>query len=79
MPLLLSVSYGWRHNITHNIACFIQFVPAGYLSFGPMAQCVVHALKKAWRSRARFTLASSLASHCKQCSALTSPALHARN
>ena len=50
---------------------------AGSLSFGPMAQCVVHALKGLACS-ARVTPASSPASHCKQCSALTSPALHAR-
>ncbi len=50
---------------------------AGYLSFGPMAQCVVHALK-GLACRARFTPASLPASHCKQCSALTSPSLHAR-
>ena len=50
---------------------------AGYLSFGPMAQCVVHALK-GLACRARVTPASSPASHCKQCSALTSPSLHAR-
>ena len=39
---------------------------AVYLSFGPMAQCVVHALKDLAR-RARVTPASSPASHCKQC------------
>ncbi len=49
----------------------------GYLSFGPMAQCVVHALK-GLACRARVTPASSPASHYKQCSALTSLALHAR-
>ena len=38
----------------------------GYLSFGPMAQCVVHALK-GLACRARVTPASSPASHCKQC------------
>ena len=54
-----------RHNIT-----------AGYLSFGPMAQCVVHALK-GLACRARVAPACSPASHCKQCSALTSPSLHA--
>jgi hypothetical protein len=43
--------------------------------FGPMAQCVVHALKGL---ACRVTPASSPASHCKQRSALTSPALHAR-
>ena len=40
------------------------------LSFGPMAQCVVHALKDL-ACHARVTPASSPASHCKQCSALT--------
>ncbi len=50
---------------------------AGYLSFGPMTQCVVHALK-GLACRARVTPASAPASHCQQCSALTSPALHAR-
>ncbi len=39
------------------------------LSFHPMAQCVVHALK-GLACRARVTPASSPASHCKQCSAL---------
>ncbi len=51
----------------------------GCLSFHPMAQCVVHALK-GLACRARVTQASSPASHwrhCKQLSALTSPALHA--
>ena len=50
---------------------------AGYLSFGPMAQCVVHALK-GLACRAHVTPASSPASHCKQCSALTSPSPHVR-
>ncbi len=49
----------------------------GYLSFGSMAQGVVHALK-GLAFRARVNPASSPASHCKQRSALTSPALHAR-
>ena len=49
---------------------------AEYLSFGPMAQCVVHALK-GMACRAHVTPASFPASHCKQCSALTSPSLHA--
>jgi hypothetical protein len=40
--------------------------------FGPMAQCVVHALK-GLACRARVTPASSPASHCKQCPALMSP------
>ncbi len=44
---------------------------AGCLSFHHMAQCVVHALK-GLACRARVTPASSPASHCKQCSALTS-------
>ncbi len=48
-----------------------------HLSFGPMAQCVVRALK-GLAYRARVTPAISPASHCKQCSALTSPSLHAR-
>jgi hypothetical protein len=52
-------------------------ITVGYLRFGPMAQCVVHALKSL-ACRARVTPASSPASHCKQCSALTSPSLHAR-
>ena len=42
----------------------------GYLSFGTMAQCVVHALK-GLVCRARVTPASSPASHSKQCSVLT--------
>ncbi len=42
-----------------------------------LAQCVVHALK-GMACRARVTPARSPASHYKQCSALTSPALHAR-
>ena len=58
-------------------ACCYWSGTAGYLSFGPMAQCVVHALK-GLACRARVTPAGSPASHCKQCSALTSPALHAR-
>jgi hypothetical protein len=49
---------------------------ARYLSFDPMAQCVVHTLK-GLACRARATQASSPASHCKQCLALTSPLLHA--
>ncbi len=49
---------------------------AGYLSFQPMIQCVMHALK-GLACRARVTPASSPASHCKQYSALTSPSLHA--
>ena len=53
------------------------YATVGYLSFGPMAQCVVHALK-GLACRARVTPASSPASHCKQCSALPSPSLHAR-
>ena len=52
-------------------------IPPGCLSFHPMAQCVVHALK-GLACRARVTPARSPASHCKQCSALTSPAFHAR-
>ena len=56
--------------------CFANFCTTGYLSFGPTAQCVVHALK-GLACRARVTPVSSPASHCKQCSALTSPALHA--
>ncbi len=39
---------------------------AGQLSLGPMAQCVVHALK-GLACRARATPACSPASHCKQC------------
>ncbi len=50
---------------------------AGHLSFGPTAQCAVHALK-GLACRKRVTPASSPASHCKQCSALTSPSLQAR-
>ncbi len=50
---------------------------AGYLSFGPMVQCVVHVLKNL-ACHAHVTPANSPASHCKQCSALTTPALHAR-
>ena len=45
--------------------------PGACLSFGPMTQCVVHALK-GLACRARVTPASSHASHCKQGSALTS-------
>ena len=47
-----------------------------YLRFGPTAQCVVHALK-GLICRACVAPASLPASHCKQCSALTSPAFHA--
>ena len=50
---------------------------AGYLRFGPMAQCVVHALKGA-ACRSRVTPASSPASYCKQSSALMPPSLHVR-
>ena len=50
---------------------------AGYLRSHPIAQRVVHALK-GLACRARVAPASSPASHCKQCSALTSPSLHAR-
>ncbi len=49
----------------------------GVPKFYPIAQCVVHALK-GLACRMRVTPASSPASHCKQCSALTSHALHAR-
>ncbi len=38
----------------------------GYLSFGPMAQCVVHALK-GLACRARVTTASSPALHARGC------------
>ena len=54
-----------------------QLGTTGCLSFHPIVQCVVHALK-GLACRARVTPASSPASHCEQCSALTSPALHAR-
>ncbi len=54
-----------------NIA--VSCCTAGCLYFHPMAQCVVHTLK-GLACRARVTPASSPASHCKQCSALTSPA-----
>ncbi len=40
---------------------------AGYLSFHPMAQCAVHALK-GLAYRACVTPASSPAAYCKQCS-----------
>jgi hypothetical protein len=43
----------------------------------PMAQCIMHALK-GLACRARGTPACLPASHCKQCSALTLPVLHAR-
>ena len=42
-----------------------------------MDQCVVHA-RKGLPCRTRVSPASSPASHCTQCSALTSPSLHAR-
>ena len=61
-----------KQHVTHP-----DLVTARYLSFGTMAQCVVHALK-GLTCRVRVTLASSPASHCKQCSALTSPVPHAR-
>jgi hypothetical protein len=57
-----------------------QACTTGYLSFHPMAQCVVRAIK-CLACRARVTQARSPASHCMQCSALTSPSLsslHAR-
>ena len=38
---------------------------AGYLSFGPMAQCVVHALK-GLACRARAVPANLFAAHCEQ-------------
>jgi hypothetical protein len=50
---------------------------AGYPSFGPAAQCVVHA-REGLACRTSVTPASSPVSHCKQCSALTPPSLHAR-
>ena len=43
---------------------------AGYLSFHPFAQCVVHALK-CLACRARVTPASLPASHCRRCTALS--------
>ena len=52
-------------------------ITAGYLSFGHMTQCVVHTLK-GLACLARVAPASSHASLCKQCSALTPPSLHAR-
>ena len=54
-----------------------SWVSIGHLRFGPMAQCVVHVLK-GLACRARVTPANLPASHCKQCSALTSPSLHVR-
>jgi hypothetical protein len=67
---------------TRTRVCFSPYArvryTAGYLSFHPMAQCVVHALK-GLACRARVTPASLPASHCKQCSALTSPSLHAHS
>ena len=56
------------------VRCFTA--SAGYLRFGPMVQCVVHALK-GLACRARVTPAISPASHCQQCSALTPSSLHA--
>ena len=53
-------------------ACYCHST-AGCLSFHPMAQFVVQPLKGLACS-ARITPASSPALHCKQCSALTSPA-----
>ncbi len=50
----------------------------GCRNFHPMAQCIVHVLK-GMACRARVIPASSPASHYKQCSVLTSPALHARS
>ena len=61
--------------ITRIYAGFIN--TAGCLSLGHMAQCVVHALK-GLACRARATPACSPASHCKQCTVLTSPLIHAR-
>ncbi len=61
----------------HAVVTETKIGTAGYLSFGPMAQCVVHALK-GLACRARLAPASLPASHCKQFSALTSLALHAR-
>ncbi len=57
--------------------CRFSCEPSPRLSFRPMAQCVMHALK-GLACRARVTPATLPASHCKQSSALTSPALHAR-
>ncbi len=51
-----------RHIESTRILCTVRF-----LSFGHMAQCAVHALKSL-ACCARVTLASSPASHCKQCS-----------
>jgi hypothetical protein len=53
-----------------------QFIARG-ISFHPMAQCVVHALK-GLACRARVPPASLPASHCKHSSAHMSPALHIR-
>ena len=80
---------GWRVPLTplaitssgtlvrHKQNTFIFTVRYDGGTAGPMAQCVVHALE-GLACRARVTLASSPVSHCKQCSALTSPSLHAR-
>ena len=72
---------GVQAGVDENSMCSSNFmsVTAGYVRCGPMAQCAVHALVGlACRRRARATPASSPASHCKQCVALTSPLLHAR-
>ena len=61
--------------VTPHLGARLTTGTAGCLSFGPMAQCIVHALK-GLACRARVTPASSPASHCKQYSALTSPSLH---
>ncbi len=52
----------------------------GYLSFGPAPWCHGHACTRRPGLRARVAQASSRPSPapCKQCSALTSPGLHAR-
>ena len=70
--VLVSVCMGARASI--HAACGLRdprvptTLTTGYLSFHLMAQCAVHALK-GLAYRARVTLASSPASHCKQCSA----------
>jgi hypothetical protein len=65
----MSVKIGLGPKITHAMH---HRVP----KFSPMSQCVVHALK-GLACRACVPPASSPASHCKQCLALTSPLLHA--
>jgi hypothetical protein len=66
----------WLHHPLRLTKLFMG-TTTGCQSFNQMAQCVVDALK-GLACRARVTSARSPASHCKQCSVLTSPSLYAR-